>query len=179
MIRRAIVCLCLLAGLFVLVGGRSVTAAPTPVPDMKPDLSAMNYFLGTWKCVGMVRGKSRPDTITFSTSMDGRWITSHDVAPPFDQYRTRAIHTDAWTTYNPLNHLWVATYIDDFGGYGMSTSPGWNGTSLTTTVTVANDGTTGHDTLTKVSDTRTRDVAWSTSKNGKPNPPVTTTCNKQ
>jgi hypothetical protein len=179
MLRRAVLYLCLLAGVFVLVGGRSVTAAPTPVPDVKPDLSSMNYLMGTWKCQGVVRGSRRPNTTTYSTSMNGHWIVGHDVAPPFDQYRTRAIHTDSWQTYNPLNHLWVTTFIDDFGDYGMSTSPGWNGSSMTTTIVTANDGTRGHDTLTKISDTQTRDVAWSTDKSGKPNPTVTTTCTKQ
>ncbi len=63
---------------FVLVANAPSIAAPTPVPDMKPDLSAMNFFMGTWKCTAMIRGKSRPDTATTSLSMDGRWITTHE-----------------------------------------------------------------------------------------------------
>ncbi|PZR60299.1 MAG: hypothetical protein DLM53_11555 [Candidatus Eremiobacter antarcticus] len=168
-----------MAGLLVFVGGSSVTAAPTPVPDMKPDLSSMNYLLGTWKCESTVRGMKRPNTTTYSTTMDGRWILAHDVAPPFDPYRTRAIQTDSWTTYNPLNHLWVTTFVDDFGNYGINTSPGWKGSSMTSTILVANDGTTGHDTLTKLSDTQTKDVAMSSDASGRANPTVTTTCNKQ
>jgi hypothetical protein len=179
MVRRAIGCLGFLAGLFVLAGGGSVTAAPTPVPDMKPDLSSMSFFVGTWKCEGTVRGKTRPDTLTFSMALDGRWLMSHDEAPPFDQFRTRPVITDSWMTYNPLNKLWVSTSVDNFGGYGMATSPGWKGSQMTTTVTVSNDGTMGHDTLTKVSDTQTKDVAVGIDKGGKAQPPVTTTCTKQ
>ena len=141
---------------FVLVANAPSIAAPTPVPDMKPDLSAMNFFMGTWKCTAMIRGKSRPDTATTSLSMDGRWITTHDVAPPFDQFRTRPITSDTAMTYNPLNHMWVQIYHDDFGGYGMATSPGWKGATITWTSTLSNDGSTGHDTLTKVSDTESK-----------------------
>jgi hypothetical protein len=169
----------LLVALVLFASGRSIAAAPTPVPDPKPDLSSMNYFIGTWKCVAMIRGKSRPDTVTFSTSMEGHWILAHDVAPPFDQYRSRPITSDSYMTYNSLNHLWVQTYIDDFGAYGMATSPGWKGSSITWTSTVANDGSTGHDTLTKVSDTETKDVAGGADKNGKAQPSITTTCTKQ
>ncbi len=82
-------------------------------------------------------------------------------------------------TYNPLNHMWVQIYHDDFGGYGMATSPGWKGATITWTSTLSNDGSTGHDTLTKVSDTESKNVAVGADKSGKAQPPVTTTCMKQ
>jgi hypothetical protein len=179
MFGRAAGAIVLLAGLLVLGGSGLATAAPTPVPDLKPDLSSMTFLIGTWKCVATVRGKSRPDTVTFSMGLDGRWIQSHDVAPPFDQYRTRPITTDAWLTYNQLNHLWVTVFVDDFGAYGVTTSPGWQGAAMTTIATVTNDGSSGHDTMTKLSDTSTKDVSVSVDKGGKQNPPVTTLCNKQ
>jgi hypothetical protein len=139
----------------------------------------MAFLLGTWKCDAQVRGKSRVDTITYSLGYDNRWLLSHDVAPPFDQYRTRPITSDAWTTYNALNHQWIQITLDDFGSYVMATSPGWNDGSITWTSTVANDGSTGHDTLTKVSDTQTKDVANGADPSGKPGPTTTTSCSKQ
>jgi hypothetical protein len=139
----------------------------------------MSFLLGTWKCDALVRGKSRADTITYSLGYDNRWLLSHDVAPPFDQYRTRPITSDGWTTYNALNHQWVQITIDDFGSYVMATSPGWKDGSITWTATVANDASTGNDTVTKVSDTRTKDVANGADPSGKPGPTITTTCSKQ
>jgi len=162
-----------------VAGLGTVAAAPTPVPDGRPDLNSMTFLIGTWKCDALVRGKSRADTITYSLGYDNRWLLSHDVAPPFDQYRTRPITSDAWTTYNPLTHQWVQITLDDFGSYVMATSPGWKDGSLTWTSTVANDGSTGHDTFTKVSDTQTKDIAGGADPSGKPGPTVTTTCSKQ
>ena len=178
MFKRALGSLALVA--FIALSRSSfATAAPTPVPDVKPDLSAMSIFLGTWKCSSIVRGKTRPDTFTGSYTLDDRWIVSHDVAPPFDQYRERAIANDSYTTWNPIKKMWYTTSIDSFGGYGTSTSPGWKGNTLTTTIVSSSDGSLGHDTLTKVSATETKDVAVGYDPKGKAQPVVTTTCKKQ
>jgi hypothetical protein len=179
MFRKATNTMSLFVALLAGAGIGSASAAPTPVPDGRPDLNSMTFLIGTWKCDALVRGKSRPDTITYSLGLDNRWLLSHDVAPPFDQYRTRSITADAWTTYNPLNHQWVQITIDDFGSYVMATSPGWRDAAITWTSTVANDGSTGHDTFTKINDTQTKDVANGADKNGKPAPTTTTTCSKQ
>jgi hypothetical protein len=159
-------------------GARAATAPPTPVPDPKPDLSSMTYLIGTWNCTSMVRGSKRPDTTVYSLDYDGRWIKGHDTAPPFDKFRTRAIVTDTWITYNPINKMWMSTSVDNFGGYGIGSSPGWKGNQITTTIVVSPDGTTGSDVLTKVSNTETKDVATTKDKSGKANPTVTTTCMK-
>ncbi len=74
--------------------------------------------------------------------------------------------------------LWVSTSVDNFGGYGTATSPGWVGNAITWTNVVTNDGSTGGDTMTKVSDTETKDVATGKDKNGKALPTTTTICNK-
>ncbi len=171
--------LLLAAALFASASAGRVFAAPTPVPDTKPDLSPMMFLIGTWNCHAMVRGADRPDTTKYTLGMNGRWIVSHDVAPPFDKARTRAINSDGWTTYNTITKQWVGINADDFGGYGMATSPGWKGNTMTWTSTVSNDGSTGTDVQTKVSDTETRDVATGKDKSGKMQPATTTTCKKQ
>jgi hypothetical protein len=127
----------------------------------------------------MLRGTSRPNTTTYTMDYDGRWMRGHDLAPPFDKFRKRTIISDTWTTYNSDLHEWVQTTVDNFGGYGMATSPGWSGNSITWTATVTNDGSTGSDTFTKVSATQTRDVGTGKDKNGKPLPGQTFTCTKQ
>ena len=87
--RKLPLALALTAAIACFGAGARAASPPTPVPDMKPDLSAMSYFLGTWSCSSSVRGSHRPDTVTFSMDYDGRWIKSHDVAPVFDKFRTR------------------------------------------------------------------------------------------
>jgi hypothetical protein len=110
--------------------------------------------------------------------LDGRWIKGNDSAPAFDKYRTRKITTYSWLTYNPIKKEWVSTALDNFGGYFIATSPGWQGNKLTSTLVVTPDGSTGSDVLTKNSDSKTTDVASGKNKNGAPIPPVTTICTK-
>jgi hypothetical protein len=164
---------------FALCNGGVRAAQPTPVPDMKPDFSSVSFMLGTWSCHGMVRGSSRPDTATYTMDYDGHWMKLHDTAPPFDKYRTRSVIMDTWMTYNDTMHEWVQTSVDNFGGYGMATSPGWRGNRMTWTSSVTPDGTTGSDVFTKISDTETRDVYTSRSRSGMALPTQTTTCVKQ
>ena len=102
-------------------------AQPKPVPDRKPDLSPMMFKLGTWTCHQRVRGGDRPDTETYAVALDGRWIVGHDVAPPFDRFRTKAVVSEDRITFNPLTKQWVDIYSDSFGGYYITTSPGWIG----------------------------------------------------
>ncbi len=152
-------------------------AAPTPVPVHRPDFSSMNFMLGTWRCHSTLRGKNRPDTSTTTMTLDGAYMVTHDVAPPFDKYRTQAVRTDSYMTYNPRTHLWVTISVDNFAGYGAVTSPGWRGNTMTSTLVASQDGSSGSDTLTKVSDTQTRDVATNKTKDGHVTH-TTTMCNK-
>jgi hypothetical protein len=168
----------LLGAILILSATVSRAASPTPVPDMKPNFSSMAMFLGTWTCHSVVRGAHRSDTSNTTMAYDGHWMQTHDVAPPFDKYRSRAITTDTWTTYNSTMHQWAQVAVDDFGGYFVSTSPGWRGNKLTYTSVVTPDGSSGYDTLTKLSATRTTDTFWGKDKSGKTMPPVTTICVK-
>jgi hypothetical protein len=153
-------------------------AAPTPVPDAKANLGSMAFYVGTWNCKSTVRGAHRTNTTTYTMDYNGRWLKAHDIAPPFDKYRKRAIMSDTWTGYNADSHQWVQTFLDDFGNYGTSTSPGWSGNKITFTVVLSNDGSTGSDTLTKVSDTETTDTTVGKNKDGTAQPSVTTVCKK-
>jgi hypothetical protein len=169
----------LATAVFALMGVASSSAAqPTPVPDVKPDLGAMRYFIGTWTCHQKLRGADRPDTATYTVALDGRWLMQHDVAPPFDKYRTKSIVSDTVTSYNPLTKQWVSLSYDNFGGYGVVTSPGWSGSTLVWTSTLSNDGSTGKFTVTKVSDTEMRYLNVSRDKSGKANPDDNGVCKK-
>jgi hypothetical protein len=175
----ATACSALLLGFFVSTPQvkADTMAAPTPVPYSVPDFSSMQIFMGNWTCTQMLRGKNRSDMSTTTMGMDGQYMVTHDVAPTFDQYRTQPITSDTYMTYNPLSHLWVSIYVDSFGGYGVSTSPGWQGNTMTTTVALMNDGSTGSDVLTKVSDTETKDESVSTDSKGNVSK-ASTTCKK-
>jgi|SRR5580692_1713866 hypothetical protein len=172
-------------GVFALILGLGATplisvAAPdatyTPVPMPSPDFSSMMFLTGTWSCTQMLRGKQRPDTSTTSLGMDGAWMVGQDTAPPFDQYRTYALKTTTYTTYDATIKQWVSVSVDNSGGYGTSTSPGWDGNTITWT-TKNLDGSSGTDVSTKVSDTQTSDASTGTDAKGNVTK-TTITCTK-
>jgi len=150
--------------------------APTMVPMAKPDFSSMTFLTGTWNCTQMLRGKMRPDTSTTTIGMDGMWMVTQDTAPPFDQYRTVTINSTGYTGYDATTKQWVQLGVDNSGGYGMGTSPGWQGNTITWTAKNL-DGSTTTDVITKASDTQTSDAQTTTDAQGK-STTVTITCKK-
>ncbi len=140
--------------------------APTPVPMQRPDFSSMMFLTGTWTCTQMLRGSTRPDTSTTTVGMDGSWMVTQDTAPPFDKYRTYTINGTNYMTYDSSIKQWVQVGVDSGGGYGISSSPGWQGNTMTWT-TKNLDGSSGTDVTTKNSDTSTTDVSSATDAQGK------------
>jgi|SRR5580700_1660368 hypothetical protein len=149
-----------------VVSSAQPAPAPTMVPMTKPDFSSLMFLMGPWNCTQMLRGKSRPDTSTTTMGMGGAWMVTQDTAPAFDQYRTAAINSTIYTGYDPTVKQWIQIVVDDSGGYGTSTSPGWQGNAITWT-TKNLDGSSGTDVITKVSDTETSDASSTTDAQGK------------
>ncbi len=149
-----------------VVSAAQPAPAPTMVPMMKPDFSPMMFLMGTWTCTQMLRGKTRPDTSTTTMGLDDMWMVTQDAAPPFDQYRTVTINTTTYTGYDATTKQWVQISVDNSGGYSTSTSPGWQGNTMTWT-TKNLDGSSATDVITKASDTETSDAQTATDAQGK------------
>ena len=162
----------------LLLGQVAAAPAPTMVPNPTPDLSAFAYLQGNWTCHGMLRGKDRPDTYTGTVTHNGRYVTVHDVAPPFDQFRAAAVNSDFYYTYDPQNKKYVAVEVDDFGGYGFATSPGWQGNTMVWTDKSAPDGSVAITTINKVSDGEYNIISTGTDAKGNSVPMVKTNCKK-
>jgi hypothetical protein len=151
-------------------------AAPTPVPVPRPDFSSMNFLLGTWSCTQPLRGKTRPETDVYTMGMDGMWMVDQTTAPPFDQYRTVPQNGMVYMTYDGGVKQWVQVNVDNLGGYGIESTPGWQGNSAMWSGKGL-DGTSFTDNITKVSDTETTDLSTTTDPQGKATT-VTITCKK-
>jgi hypothetical protein len=161
------------AGLFVvafsavpLVSTAAPAPAPTPVPMSKPDFSSLNFLVGTWSCTQQLRGKTRPETDVTTVGMDGMWLVTQSTAPPFDRYRTYTINGINYMGYDPTAKVWVQTGVDSGGGYGIQTSPGWQG-NVMTFMGKYPDGSSSTDAITKISDTETSDTNSVTDPQGK------------
>ncbi len=149
-----------------LVSAASPAPAPTQVPMAHPDFSSMMFLTGSWRCTQMLRGKERSDSSTTTIGMDNAWMVTQDSAPPFDQYRTYTIQSTNYMTYDGSIKQWVQVGADSAGGYGISSSPGWQGNTIAWTNKNL-DGSSGTDVITKVSDTETNDDSTATDSKGK------------
>ncbi|HEY8314267.1 MAG TPA: hypothetical protein VIG51_08810 [Candidatus Baltobacteraceae bacterium] len=155
-----------LPGLFTLLFIASAgvasaqTAASTPIPmPPKPDLSAMNFLLGTWSCTS--KSSRRPSagtgTVTYAMDPTGYWIvgTQSNDAVPWFPYKTTSQDEQ---TYDATTSRWVDLSTDSTGGYDFSVSPGWAGQTMVwhdVTYSKGNDTASDNDTtVTKVSDTK-------------------------
>jgi hypothetical protein len=163
----------LLSGVFVAILASTglAPAQPTPVPDVKPDFSAMTFLLGTWNCkttkTSSGRGAGRTETDVNSMTLDGHYMRTDSTSKPFDSARTRTIVSQGWVSYDSAKKKWYSFGIGNFGGFGMSTSPGWKGNTIVWTDMYASDGgPLGVTTTTKVSDTKITDVNVTKGANG-------------
>jgi len=160
----------------VVSGAQTTAAAPTPVPIPHPDFSSMNFLVGTWTCTEPLRGKTRSETDVYAMSDDGMWLVDTATSPPFDQYRTVPQKEVTYYTYDPTISKWVSLYYDNFGGYALGSSPGWQG-NVATWSSAGLDGSKVGDVITKVSDTETSDANTTTDPKGVVTN-VTITCKK-
>lgn len=157
--------------------------APTfPVPQ-KPDFSTMRFLLGTWNCVthSERRGsEATRATLKYSLAPDGYFMKFTTTSPKVSYAAVGFTSTD-WVTYDSRAKRWIDITVGSNGGYGYSTSTGWeNGHVLWGADSFLPDGdlTSSTGTLfTKVSDTKITQASAFTTTAGLLNR-VTGTCTK-
>ena len=168
----------------IATGSRALAAKTaveaTPIPaSVKPDFSKM--MLGKWNCSVMSSRRPGPYFIT-STSMispDGYWLITQG-----------NIHKTSWSTaltsqdrvtYDPSTKQWIDLNYDTTGGYGVTTSSGWNGNNIVWTAVLApksaSVATTNPTTITRVNATRFTSIGSFTETSGRLIT-VKTTCTK-
>jgi hypothetical protein len=101
----------------------AASVAPAGAAGESSAASAFSYFNGNWKCaftMGSDPGKAYPMKMTFTTTPSG-------------------LETQTWTgptsgesvmTYDPAKKQYAMAQVDSAGNYGMTVSPGWNGTTI-------------------------------------------------
>ena len=165
MIRTLAACALALA---FLGGGTAMAAQPTPVPNTPPNFTSLRFLLGTWNCRSAISGRpgNRSETDRYTMAYDGWQMQDHVVSPPFDKFRNRDLVGDSWITWDPTLKLWINQNVDNFGGYGLLTSPGWTGKKITWSE-INPDGTLVRVVETKVSDVKETYETWSNDKKGR------------
>lgn len=155
----------------------------TPIPmTPKPDFSKMSFLTGTWNCSTKSARRPTAYQTTSSTTMspDGYWMITRTTTKKAS-WIPAELHGEDRMTYDPSTNRWIDISYDDAGGYNVSTSPGWNGNSITWTdmvITKVNaTASTTPTTVTKMGDTRTASVSSFKEPSGRM-VKVTSTCTK-
>jgi hypothetical protein len=109
---------------------------PTTAAAAKPDPSGLDYFTGTWHCVGKntMRKGQHPFTLAYSYDLNHTWQK---------QVTTGRTSGLGYATYDAAAKHFIFIGLDASGDYGMSTSPGWVGNTLTITDTNDSQGNLG------------------------------------
>jgi hypothetical protein len=164
-----------------LAQGAQVESTPVPM-NAKPDFSKMSFLVGTWNCSVLSSRRPGPYRTTSVTTMstDGYWLMTRTTVHKAS-WIPREFSGDVRTTYDPSTSKWIQLSYDDQGGYDLSTSPGWNGNSITwtdvfypkTNATAVSNPTT----MTKISDARTSSSSTFREPSGRL-VSVKTTCSK-
>ena len=111
--------------------GATQTPETTPVPTPKPDLSGMQFLIGTWSCSTKSARRPAPftSTSTYTMSPDGWWIEETTVQNPVPWFPQKTTTYDK-ITYDPGTKRWIDVMYGDLGAYGLTTSSGWNGSKM-------------------------------------------------
>ena len=113
--------------------GATQTIETTPVPlPPKPDFSSMQFLLGTWSCSTKSSRRPAPyiSTTTYSMSSDGFWIDETTVTKPVAWVPQPPTVYDK-ITYDADTKRWIDVTYGGLGTYGLATSPGWTGNTMT------------------------------------------------
>ena len=98
-------------------------------------MAQLDYFVGTWKCVGTdVASAGGPEyrierVITAAKDLDGFWLTMH-----WEEQRTvenpQPWNVEALLTYDANAHAFHYSFRDNYGMWSTGTTPGWEGNRL-------------------------------------------------
>jgi len=175
--RRTLIVCAFLAVLLTTVSS-SVVGGTMSSSKMKGS-DASDWLIGTWACTAhmMAMPKSpahtETDTMTFQRAVNGMWIDQTYTGKSF-------MGRSFWRWDKPTKQL-VSIGVDSFGGYGVETSPGMQGSSTMTmsgSMTYAGHPSKVVDIVTKISNTKLRHIGKYTDASGKWVQSDDTTCTK-
>ncbi len=129
--------------LFLGVTGATVFAAGakiegTPVPTLpKPDMSSMQFLIGSWTCTDLSSRRPGPFTITEVYSMDptGYWLLRNDTTHKAS-WIPSDFHSQTKYTYDATAKRWIRIATGDRGGYNVATAPNAVGNKKTYTYVI-------------------------------------------
>jgi hypothetical protein len=119
----ALALLLLATGVTVFAAGPNVEGTPIPTRP-KPDMSSMQFLIGTWTCSDL--SSRRPGAFTttevYSIDPSGYWIVRDDTIHTAS-WIPREVHSQTKYTYDAMTKRWIRITTGDQGGYAVATAP--------------------------------------------------------
>jgi hypothetical protein len=132
---------------FIVPIGRAPVRADAP-----PELRPAEYFLGSWRCEQTSSNGSRNQTWSNILTLNDHWILMHGESPARRSNGTPII-SEIYVGYNPIYKRFAMVTVNNFGGYWLSQSTGWEGNRWTWTDTTTEDNIWGMTEITRISPT--------------------------
>jgi hypothetical protein len=104
-------------------------------------MSAMSYYVGTWKCVGGPTGSPSANA-TVTATMNGGVLNSI-ASVPMQPGMKAAYYSTEVTSYDGKDR-YIETRLDNYGAWGVSYAPMWTGNTEQWTDLYTDDGKLGH-----------------------------------
>ena len=164
-----------------VAGAQQIETTPIPMTP-KPDFSSQQFLVGTWTCSSKSARRPTPSTSTSTYAIDpsGYWIVQTWKAPAVSWFPHEVAGTDH-ITWDGSTKRWVDIETDNSGGYDLSASDGWKGSTMVwhdiSYPKGADVVSSGDNTVTKVSDTKFTSVSSFKTTKGRV-VGVTTSCTK-
>jgi hypothetical protein len=105
-------------------------ATPPAAPKPAPEIDQIASMVCTWNCTGSVPDspfgpahKTRTD-VNIKKDLDGFWV-SGTVKEQKSAQSPMPIQGNFHQTYDASKKQFVMFWVDNFGGWAQSTSPGW------------------------------------------------------
>jgi hypothetical protein len=119
----------------------ALQANPASAPRPPAELAQLRTFVGTWTCDGKSPAlQGAPErrvraTVKIGPDLDGFWYSVR-----YEEAEAGGLRGQAYWGYDAAQKHFVETAIDNAGGVGSSTSPGWQADRFVWTGDVVLDG---------------------------------------
>jgi hypothetical protein len=142
-------------------------AAAQPAAGM----GAMQYYVGTWACLGGPVGVP-PQKATLTYTIDSAVLRQWVAVPAQGKMKTPyAVSFD--TTYDAKKGRYVSTSLDNLAAWSVSVAKPWTGSTERWTDIATNDGKLGHGTVVRTDENDFVYTGYPTVTSTKPNFKVT------
>jgi hypothetical protein len=144
-----------------------VALSSAPALSQTPGADPLNYYVGTWACVG---GPTETPAVKAAITgvMNGGLLTQH-VTVPVQTGMDAALSQTFTAAYNPITKVYNQVEIDNFGGWHVSKASPWTGTTEEWADVASADGKLGRTEIVRTDKNHFTSLGYATPTDTTPN----------